>query len=161
MKTLKKIADVTKKASPSLKKVLPLLSTALNSLDLLEHTSKLAKPFIEDARIKGIEKSKIIYAQQKEEGDRVIIAIEKAGLIAISGDEEGAFELLMSKLLRLKEKRILNSDKKIQKEQKKLIDKMNWIVEDQGEIRNYIYRTEVTQEQHPITLGNFYKKRGG
>ncbi|MDF1618786.1 hypothetical protein, partial [Petrocella sp. FN5] len=139
--------DLSKKATPAIKKVIPAISTAINSIDVLENTSKIAKPFVDDARIKGIEKSKIIEAHQTFDGDNTIIAIERAGIKAISENEDSAFELFVSKLERLREKRVLSSDKKIRKEQKKIIDKVSMIIGDQGDIRNYIYRTEFTQEQ--------------
>jgi hypothetical protein len=147
MGKLKKILALTKKVTPVVKKAIPGISTAINSIDVLENTSKIAKPFVDDARIKGIEKSKRIEAQQTLDGDKIIISIEKAGIIAISENEELAFQLFVSKLEKLKEKRVLNSDKKIRKEQKKLIDKVSMILEDQGDIRNYIYRIEFTHEQ--------------
>lgn len=156
MGKLKKILDVTKKATPAMKKVVPVLSTAINSIDMLENTSKIAKPFVDDARTKGIEKSKIIEAYQTTDGDKIIIAIEEAGIIAISECEDSAFELFVSKLEKLREKRVLNSDRKIKKEQKKLIDKISMIVDDEGDLRNYIYRTEYTQEQ--IEMKNNKKK---
>ncbi|MCF8020824.1 MAG: hypothetical protein K9L62_15710 [Vallitaleaceae bacterium] len=147
MGKIKKILDLSKKATPAIKKVMPAISTAINSIDVLENTSKIAKPFVDDARIKGIEKSKIIEAHQTFDGDNTIIAIERAGIIAISESEDSAFELFVSKLERLREKRVLSSDKKVRKEQKKIIDKVSMIIGDQGDIRNYIYRTEFTKEQ--------------
>ncbi|VDN46658.1 protein of unknown function [Petrocella atlantisensis] len=162
MGKIKKILDLSKKATPAIKKVMPAISTAINSIDVLENTSKIAKPFVDDARIKGIEKSKIIEAHQTFDGDNTIIAIERAGIIAISESEDSAFELFVSKLERLREKRVLSSDKKVRKEQKKIIDKVSMIIGDQGDIRNYIYRTEFTKEQIEMKKNKkkwLYKKK--
>ena len=147
MSNYKKAIKSAKSILPVIKKMGPAISKITNSVDLLENTSDLAKPFLEDARSKSIEKSKRIFAFQTVVEDQVKIAIPKAGLSISEANEALALEHFVKRLEKLRDSKILNSDKKIQKAQKILIDKLNQIRNDEGEIKDYIYRIETTEAQ--------------
>ena len=153
--------NIIKKVAPTVKKIAPKLVNILSSIDLLENTTAIAKPFVEDVRNKNIEKSKRIHALQAEKDGKVIISMEKAGILVIEKTEEEAFKHFIYKLINLKEKRILSDNKKIRREQLILIEKINSILSDGGNIEDYIYRilVKVSDEDKRKKFSRFKGKK--
>lgn len=148
MKEKKTLINVIQKVPIASKKIIPLAGkwagNLLKSLDLLEHTSKVAKPFVDDFRNKSVEKSKKIFATQVVVNDEYVIEIKSAHIKGKGQSQEEAFSAFMRALIHLRESQVLSPDKKIQKEQLKLITKLNAIAENSDnlciDLRRYIFR---------------------
>ena len=148
MKKIKNITASFSKIGLKSKKVIPVLGNFLSTLDLVDNIFRFAKPFFDDARDKNIEESKKIYAYQVNTLDKVIIYKSKVG-IEISGDnEEDAFRSFAQEIKELKEKRKVSSNKKIRKEQLKLIRKIDNIEKDNEDFQKYLYRIVIDNDDY-------------
>lgn len=148
LKEKKTLVNVIKKVPIASKKMIPLAGklagNVLKSLDLLEHTSKIAKPFVDDFRTKSIENSKKIFATQVVIDDEYVIEIKSADLKGTGQTQEEALNAFMRALIHLWESQVLSPDKKIRKEQLKLISKMSAIADKSDnlciDLKRYIFR---------------------
>lgn len=142
MKRVKKLLKSAKKIGPAAKKITPVLSNVLSLLDIADHTTQIIKPFVDDMREKTLEQSKIIYAYQSVDQDKVIISIEQAGIISTGINEELTLKSFVVALTTLQDKKVLSHQKTIRKNQEALINQINRILSDGGKVEDYIYRIQ-------------------
>lgn len=145
-KKLKQVIKISKRAIPVAKKAMPVIASVVSSMNLLENASTIVKPIAENIREKNSERAKRIDAVQMKKDGQIVVKIEKANIFACAVDEVSAFNLFLIKLNDLREKKIISSDVKIQKEQIALIEKLNRIAESGGALERYIYRIEIEEE---------------
>lgn len=144
------------------KKLFKKLGGIFDALDILEHTSRLAQPFVQDARAKSIENAKRIYAHQYVEDGLCTIIIEKAEIIARGASFEEAFEKFIERLKDLRENKVVSSNKKTRAIQKKLIDKIDRILSEGDDLKPYIFRIHI-EENHqsrrsPMKINRIYRR---
>lgn len=144
MSKIGKVLNVTKSILPTAKSIVPSTSAPGKILSVAEITTVLAKPYVDNAIDKNIEKSKRIDATQKVVKGNVLISLDKVGIEVSASDEERAFKLFVESLESLRSKKVLSSNKKLRKEQVLLIDKLNSIINNEGVISEYIYRVQVS-----------------
>lgn len=140
MSKFKKILKPLSKVSPAVKKVIPTVGNFLGALDLVDNIVRLAKPFFDDARSKNIEESKKIYAYQINTDEGVTLYKKKVNIEITANNEEEAFRIFIKQLNDLKNNRMLSSNKKIQKEQMKLIKKIDDIAKSDEDFKKYLFR---------------------
>jgi hypothetical protein len=140
MNNLKKIVKPLSKISPAIKKVIPSVGNFLGALDLVDNIVRLAKPFVDDVRDKSIEESKKIYAYQINTDEGVRVYKKKVDIEITADTEEEAFRIFVKELNNLRNNRMLSSNKKIQKEQMKLIRKIDDIVKSDEDFKKYLFR---------------------
>lgn len=146
MNNFKKIIKPLSKLGPMTKKVIPTIGNFLSAIDLVDNIVRLAKPFFDDVRDKSIEDSKKIYAYQINTFDCVTVYMKNTNIEVSAETEEEAFRVFISKLSDLEKNRILSSNRKIQKEEIKLIKKIDDIRKSGEDFRKYLFRIIVESE---------------
>lgn len=140
MNNIKKMISPLSKLAPAAKKIIPTIGNFLSALDLVDNIVRLAKPFFDDVRDKSIEDSKKIYAYQINTDESVTVYKKKVDIEITADTEAEAFKKFIMELENLKDRRMLSSNKKIQREQIKLIKKLDDIEKSEEDFKKYLFR---------------------
>ncbi len=142
-KNLKKLAKSSKTLS---KKIPGGLNTVLTGLDIIENTTKLAKPYIDDAVEAKKELNKRIYVSRIKKHHLVQLFIKDTGVLVHAETDAHAIEKLFEELRDFQKHKIISQDRKMQKAQLSLLAQLEAIENGEGSLSDYIIRIDLETE---------------
>lgn len=145
-KNLKKLAKNSKTLS---KKIPGGLNTVLTGLDIIENTTKLAKPYIDDAVEAKKELNKRIYVSRIEAHNQIQLFVKDTGVLVHARTDALAIDKLCEVLQDFQTHKIISQDKKMQKAQLTLLAQLEAIESGDGNLTDYIIRVDLDTE-HPL-----------
>jgi len=153
----KVLKSLSKTPLKHVKKIVPIVSTVLNTLDVAETTKHLAKPVIDATVERRLSDSMKIFVIQETYDDYYALAIPKTGIYEEGEHLEDLYNRFLDRLERFYKQKIISEDKSRRQAELRLMRKLKKIYDCEEPLNEHIYRIDVDKKTVKNT-GHMHKR---